>query len=48
MKQVVKVLEGYSRSDEQMVSMFNGDGEILWGKTIDESFARHSLKIFLE
>lgn len=39
MKQVVKVLEGYSRSDEQMVSMFNGDGEILWGKTIDESFA---------
>lgn len=76
MKQVVKVLERYSRSDEQMVSMFNGDGEnrsfnilavilyllndyfeygiytnsediievngdgeILWGKTIDESFA---------
>lgn len=76
MKQVVEVLERYSRSDEQMVSMFNGDGEnrsfnilavilyllndyfeygiytnsediievngdgeILWGKTIDESFA---------
>ena len=76
MKQVVKVLERYSRSDEQMVSMFNGDGEnrsfnilavilyllndyfeygiytnsediievngdgeILWEKTIDESFA---------
>ena len=76
MKQVVKVLERYSRSDEQMVSMFNGDGEnrsfnilavilyllndyfeygiytnsediievngdgeILWGKTIDEGFA---------
>ena len=76
MKQVVKVLERYSRSDEQMVSMFNGDGEnrsfnilavilyllndyfeygiytnsediievngdgeILWGKTIDQSFA---------
>lgn len=27
MKQVVKVLERYNRSDEQMVSMFNGDGE---------------------
>ena len=26
MKQVVKVLERYSRSDEQMVSLFNGDG----------------------
>ena len=76
MKLVIKVLERYSRSDEQMVSMFNGsaenksfnllavilyllndyfeygiyinskeiveingDGEILWGKTIDENFA---------
>ena len=76
MKQVVKVLERYSRSEEQIINMFNGDGEnrsfnilavilflindyyeygiytnsediievngegeILWGKTIDESFA---------
>lgn len=76
MRQVIKVLERYSRSDEQMISMFNGagenrnfnilavilyllndyfeygiytnsediveingDGEILWEKTIDESFA---------
>lgn len=76
MKQVVKVLERYSRSEEQMINVFNGDGEnrsfnilavilfllndyyayglytnsediveingegeILWGKTIDESFA---------
>lgn len=76
MKQVVKVLERYSRSEEQIVNVFNGngenrsfnilavilyllndyyeyglytnseeiveingDGEILWGKTIDESFA---------
>ncbi len=76
MKQVVKVLEKYSNSEEQIVNVFNGDGdnrsfnifavilyllndyyeygiytnsediieingegEILWGKTIDESFA---------
>ena len=76
MKQIVKVLERYSRSEEQIINMFNGDGEnrsfnilavilflindyyeygiytnsediievngegeILWGKTIDESFA---------
>lgn len=76
MKQIVKVLERYSRSTEQIINMFNGDGdnrsfnilavvlyllndyyeygiytnsediievngegEILWGKTIDESFA---------
>lgn len=76
MKQVIKVLEKYSRSEEQIINMFNGDdenkrfnnlavilyllndyyeygiytnsediievngeGEILWGKTIDESFA---------
>lgn len=76
MRQVIKVLERYNRSDEQMISMFNGagenrnfnilavilyllndyfeygiytnsediveingDGEILWEKTIDESFA---------
>lgn len=76
MKQVVKVLERYSRSEEQIINIFNGDGEsrnfnilavilflindyyeygifinsediievngdgdILWGKTIDESFA---------
>ncbi len=76
MKQVVKVLERYSRSEEQIINVFNGDGEdrsfnilavilflikdyyeygiytnsediieingegeILWGKTIDESFA---------
>lgn len=76
MKQVVKVLERYSHSEEQMVHVFNGngenrsfnilavilfllndyyeygiytnsediievngEGEILWGKTIDESFA---------
>ena len=76
MKQVVKVLERYSRSQEQIINVFNGDGEnrsfnilavilflindyyeygiytnsediievngegeILWGKTIDESFA---------
>lgn len=76
MKQVLKVLEKYNRSEEQIVNMFNGDGEnrsfnmlavilyllndyyeygiytnseeiievngegdILWGKTIDESFA---------
>lgn len=76
MRQVIKVLERYSRSDEQMISMFNGagenrnfnilavilyllndyfeygiytnsediveingGGEILWEKTIDESFA---------
>ena len=76
LKQVVKVLERYSRSEEQIINVFNGDGEnrsfnilavilflindyyeygiytnnediievngegeILWGKTIDESFA---------
>lgn len=76
MKQVVKVLERYSNSEEQIVNVFNGngenrsfnilavilyllndyyeygiytnsediievngEGEILWGKTIDESFA---------
>ena len=76
MKQVVKVLERYSNSEEQIINIFNGDGdnrsfnilavilfllndyyeygvytnsediieingegEILWGKTIDESFA---------
>lgn len=76
MKQIVKVLERYSRSEEQIINVFNGDGEnrsfnilavilflindyyeygiytnsediievngegeILWGKTIDESFA---------
>lgn len=76
MKQVVKVLERYSNSEEQIINVFNGDGdnrsfnilavilyllndyyeygiytnsediieingegEILWGKTIDESFA---------
>lgn len=76
MKQVLKVLERYSRSEEQIINVFNGDGEnrsfnmlavilyllndyyeygiytnsediievngdgdILWGKTIDERFA---------
>lgn len=76
MKQVIKVLERYSRSEEQIINIFNGngenrsfnilavilfllndyyeygiytnsediveingEGEILWGKTIDESFA---------
>lgn len=76
MKQVVKVLERYSNSEEQIINIFNGDGdnrsfnilavilfllndyydygiytnsediieingegEILWGKTIDDSFA---------
>lgn len=76
MKQVVKVLERYSNSEEQIINIFNGDGEsrsfnilavilfllndyyeygiytnsediieingegeILWGKTIDETFA---------
>lgn len=76
MKQVIRVLEKYSRSEEQIINVFNGDGEnrsfnilavilfllndyyeygiytnnediievngegeILWGKTIDESFA---------
>lgn len=76
MKQVVKVLERYSRSEKQIINVFNGNGEnrsfnilavilflindyyecgiytnseevteingegdILWGKTIDESFA---------
>ena len=76
MKQVLKVLEKYSNSAEQIINLFNGDGdnrsfnilavilfllndyheygiytnsedivevngqgEILWGKTIDESFA---------
>ena len=76
MKQILKVLERYSRSEEQIINVFNGDGEnrsfnilavilflindyyeygiytnsediveingegdILWGKTIDESFA---------
>lgn len=76
MKQVVKVLERYSNSEEQIINVFNGDGdnrsfnvlavilyllndyyeygvytnsediieingegEILWGKTIDENFA---------
>lgn len=76
MKRVVKVLERYSNSEEQIINIFNGDGdnrsfnilavilfllndyyeygvytnsediieingegEILWGKTIDESFA---------
>lgn len=76
MKQVLKVLKKYSRSKEQIVNVFNGngenrsfnmlavilyllndyyeygiytnseniieingDGDILWGKTIDESFA---------
>ena len=76
MKQVVKVLEKYSRSEKQIINLFNGDGEnrsfnilsvilfllnnyyeygvytnsediievngegeILWGKTLDESFA---------
>lgn len=76
MKQVIKVLEKYSRSEKQIINVFNGtgdnrsfnilavilfllndyyeygvytnsediveingEGEILWGKTIDESFA---------
>lgn len=76
MKQVIKVLERYNNSEEQIINIFNGDGEnrsfnilgvilyllndyyeygiytnsediveingegeILWGKTIDESFA---------
>lgn len=76
MKQIIKVLERYSNSEEQIINIFNGDGEnrsfnilavilfllndyyeygiytnsediieingegeILWGKTIDESFA---------
>lgn len=76
MKQIIKVLERYSNSEEQIINVFNGDGEnrsfnilavilfllndyfeygiytnsediieingegeILWGKTIDESFA---------
>ena len=76
MKQVIKVLQRYSNSEEQIISIFNGngdnrsfnilavtlfllkdyheygiytnsedivevngEGEILWGKTIDESFA---------
>ena len=76
MKQVVKVLERYNRSEEQIIKLFNGngenrsfnilavilfllndyyeygiytnseevveingEGEILWGKTIDETFA---------
>lgn len=76
MKQVLKVLERYSRSEEQIINVFNGDGDnrsfnmlavilyllndyyeygiytnsediievngdgdILWSKTIDESFA---------
>ena len=76
MKQVIKVLERYSNSEEQIINIFNGDGdnrsfnilavilfllkdyheygiytnsedivevngegEILWGKSIDESFA---------
>jgi hypothetical protein len=76
MKQVIEVLKRYSRSEEQIINIFNGDGEnrsfnilavilflmndyfeygvytnsediievngegeILWGKTIDESFA---------
>lgn len=76
MKQILKVLERYSRSEEQIINVFNGDGDnrsfnmlavilyllndyyeygiytnsediievngdgdILWGKTIDESFA---------
>lgn len=76
MKQVIKVLEKYSRSDEQIINVFNGngdnrsfnllavilfllndyyeygiytntediieingEGEILWGKTIDEGLA---------
>lgn len=76
MKQVVKVLERYSRSEKQIINVFNGDGEnssfnilavilfllndyyehgiytnseeiievngegeILWGKTIDEGFS---------
>ena len=76
MKKVIKVLERYSNSEEQIINVFNGDGdnrsfnilavilfllndyyeygiytnsediieingegEILWGKTIDESFA---------
>ena len=76
MKQVIKVLERYSNSEEQIINIFNGDGdnrsfnilavilyllndyheygiytnseeiveingegEILWGKTIDEGFA---------
>lgn len=76
MKQVIKVLERYSNSEEQIINIFNGngenrsfnilavilfllndyyeygiytnsediieingEGEILWGKTIDESFA---------
>lgn len=76
MKQVLKVLERYGRSEEQIINVFNGDGDnrsfnmlavilyllndyyeygiytnsediievngdgdILWGKTIDESFA---------
>jgi len=76
MKQVLKVLERYSRSEKQIINVFNGDGDnrsfnmlavilyllndyyeygiytnsediievngdgdILWGKTIDESFA---------
>lgn len=76
MKQVIKVLERYSRSEEQIINVLNGngenrnfnilavilfllndyyeygiytnsediievngEGEILWGKTIDESFA---------
>ena len=76
MKQVIKVIEKYSNSEEQIINIFNGDGEnrsfnilavilfllndyneygiytnsediieingegeVLWGKTIDESFA---------
>lgn len=76
MKQIIKVLERYSNSEEQIINIFNGngenrsfnilavilfllndyyeygiytnsediieingEGEILWGKTIDESFA---------
>lgn len=76
MKQVVKVLERYNRSEKQIINLFNGngenrsfnilavilfllndyyeygiytnsediievngEGEVLWGKTIDESFA---------
>ena len=76
MKQVLKVLEKYNRSEEQIINVFNGnnenrsfnmlavilyllndyyeygiysnsediveingDGDILWGRTIDESFA---------
>lgn len=87
MKQVLKVLEKYSSSEEQIINLYNGDGddksfnllavilfllndyydyglynnleniievngegEILWGKTIDENFAliRDNLPYYME